>query len=252
MSDPGSVITRAISEADGPAVCGYVTAGYPDPGSFIPILEGVARAADVVEVGIPFSDPMADGLTIQQASHVALQHGVNLELVFEILEKLDLDAPHVFMGYYNPFLAYGLERLVERMSAVGTAGLIIPDLPYEESSTVTGLLESRGLGLIQLVAPTTPPERLARLAAVSRGFVYAVTTKGTTGGVGEFDTAVLDYLDRVKTVSSLPVLAGFGIRDRRQVEELSDHVDGVVVGSALIDAIDRGDDPAVFIEGLRP
>lgn len=252
MSDPGSAITQAITAADGPAVCGYVTAGYPDPDSFIPILEGVARAADVVEVGIPFSDPMADGLTIQQASHVALQHRVNLEMVFEILEGLDLDAPHVFMGYYNPFLAYGLERLVERMAAVGTAGLIIPDLPHEESGAVTGLLEEHGLGLIQLVAPTTPPERLARLAAVSRGFVYAVTTKGTTGGVGEFDTSVLDYLDRVKTVAPLPVLAGFGIRDRRQVEELSDHVDGVVVGSALIDAIDRGDDPAVFIEGLRP
>lgn len=252
MSDPGAVISDAIRAADGPALCAYVTAGYPDLAAFGHILEAVAGAADVVEVGIPFSDPMADGLTIQQASHVALEQGTNLDYVFDLLGDVELGAPHVFMGYYNPFLAYGLDRLVARMADVGTSGLIVPDLPYEESEDLRTLLEAVGLGLVQLVAPTTPAERLAKLAGVSRGFVYAVTTKGTTGGAGEFDSAVLEYLDEVKTVSDLPVLAGFGVRERRHVEELSAHVDGVVVGSALIDAIDAGEDPARFLSGLRP
>ncbi|MGD2060415.1 MAG: tryptophan synthase subunit alpha [Acidimicrobiia bacterium] len=252
MSEPGSAIATAIGNAGGSAICAYLTAGYPSPELFPAILQSVADVADVVEIGIPFTDPMADGQTIQQASHHALVQGINLDVVFSTLEGAELAAPHVFMGYYNPFLAYGLGRLVERMSAVGTAGLIVPDLPLEESGELTEMLESRGLGLIQLVAPTTPPPRLRKLADASRGFVYAVTTKGTTGGATSFDGDVLDYLDRVKAASRLPVLAGFGVRERAQVAALTGHVDGVVVGSALIDAIDRGEDPAEFLRALRP
>lgn len=252
MSDPAGAITSAIDDADGMALCAYLTAGYPEPGSFGPILESVARVADVVEVGIPFTDPMADGQTIQQASHQALERGVNLDVVFSSLESTVLEAPHVFMGYYNPFLAYGLDRLVDRMVDVGTSGLIVPDLPLEESNELTSMLEPRGLGLIQLVAPTTPSARLAKLASASRGFVYAVTTKGTTGRATTFDEEVLGYLDRVSAASDLPVLAGFGVREQAQVAQLSGHVDGVVVGSALIDAIDDGDDPGEFLTGLRP
>lgn len=253
MPEPAAAVTAAIEKAGGHALCAYLTAGYPDPSRFPSILESVAAEADVVEVGIPFTDPMADGQTIQQASHHALVQGINLDIVFDTLQKLgDLEAPHVFMGYYNPFLAYGLDRLVERMSEVGTSGLIVPDLPLEESAELTEMLERRDLGLIHLVAPTTPRERLRRLAGASRGFVYAVTTKGTTGGATAFDDTVLDYLDLVASVSALPVLAGFGVRERSQVAELAGHVDGVVVGSALIDAIDRGDDPAAFLAGLRP
>lgn len=252
MVEPAAAVTTAIEQADGHAICAYLTAGYPDPERFPSILESVAAEADVVEVGIPFTDPMADGQTIQQASHHALVQGINLDIIFDTLERVDLEAPHVFMGYYNPFLAYGLDRLVERMSAVGTSGLIVPDLPLEESSELKEMLESRDLGLIQLVAPTTPKERLRKLAEASRGFVYAVTTKGTTGGATSFDETVIDYLDLVASVSELPVLAGFGVRERSQVAELAGHVDGVVVGSALIDAIDRGDDAAGFLAGLRP
>lgn len=253
MNEPGAAVTTAIERAGRHAICAYLTAGYPSPEAFPAILRSVADAADVVEIGIPFTDPMADGQTIQQASHHALLQGINLDVVFSILEEIELAAPHVFMGYYNPFLAYGLDRLVERMSDVGTAGLIVPDLPLEESGELVDMLESHGLGLIQLVAPTTPSARLNRLADASRGFVYAVTTKGTTGGATAFDDGVLEYLDRVAAASPrLPVLAGFGVRDRAQVAELTGHVDGVVVGSALIDAIDRGEDPAEFLQSLRP
>jgi len=252
VSDVIAKVTAAIETAGGRAICAYLTGGYPDLDSFPQILAKVADAADVVEVGIPFTDPMADGQTIQQASHQALVNGVHLDYIFETLGAADLDAPHLMMGYYNPFLAYGLERLVDRMIEVGTSGLIVPDLPVEESVELIGLLEARGQGLVQLVAPTTPTERLAKLAEASRGFVYAVTTKGTTGRTTLFDDEVLAYLDRVKAASSLPVLAGFGVRERSQVEGLAGHVDGVVVGSALIDAIDRGEDPAAFLDGLRP
>ena len=252
MSEPAGRVTAAIEAAGGSAICGYITAGYPSPDEFAGLLTAVASAADVVEVGIPFTDPMADGQTIQQASHAALSRGVNLDVIFSTLESVQLDAPHVFMGYFNPFLAYGLDRLVSRMAEVGTSGLIVPDLPMEESAELALKLEERDLGLIQLVAPTTPDERLARLADSSRGFVYAVTTKGTTGRATSFDAEVLEYLARVKASSELPVLAGFGVREQAQVAELCRHVDGVVVGSALIDAIDRGDDPAAFITGLRP
>ncbi|HJS71600.1 MAG TPA: tryptophan synthase subunit alpha [Acidimicrobiia bacterium] len=252
MTEPAGAVTSAISEAAGQAICAYLTAGYPTLEAFPEILVEVAKVADVVEVGIPFTDPMADGQTIQQASHRALEQGVNLDWVFEAVGAANLAAPHLLMGYYNPFLAYGLERLVSRMAETGTAGLIVPDLPIEESAQLTAALEPREMGLVQLVAPTTPPARLRRLAAASRGFVYAVTTRGTTGGATNFDDEVLGYLDRVKSESPLPVLAGFGVRERDQVVELARHVDGVVVGSALIDAIDAGCDPARFIEDLRP
>jgi tryptophan synthase alpha chain len=252
MLEPVATITKAIEDADGHALCAYITAGHPTPEAFPGILSAVATSADVVEVGVPFTDPMADGLTIQQASHEALAHGVNLDSIFDTLEGADLTAPHVLMGYYNPFLAYGLNRLVARMGVAGTAGLIVPDLPLEESTELRSLLEIHGYGLIQLVAPTTPPDRLRTLAEASRGFVYAVATKGTTGGATRFDQEILAYLDRVKAVSALPVLAGFGVRERSQVVQLAGHVDGVVVGSALIDAIGRGDDPARFLADLRP
>lgn len=252
MSEPAEAVTSAITQADGPAICAYLTAGYPDLESFPDILRAVAGSADVVEIGVPFTDPMADGQTIQQASHRALTGGVNLDYIFETLKAVGLITPHLLMGYYNPFLADGLDRLLDGMVEVGSAGLIVPDLPLEEGAELVSLLEGRGKGLVQLVAPTTPDDRLVTLAGASRGFVYAVTTKGTTGSSTVFDQDVLDYLDRVAFVASLPVLAGFGVRERTQVAALAGHVDGVVVGSALIDAIDRGEDPASFLDGLRP
>lgn len=245
-------ITAAIESATGPAICAYLTAGFPNLNEFPDVLESVAAAADVVEVGVPFTDPMADGLTIQESSRVALSNGVNLPRILETLASLQLSAPTVLMGYYNPFLVFGLERLGLALDLGGAAGLIIPDLPLEESAPVSAILDSRGLALIQLVSPTTGDDRLRAITAASSGFVYAVTTTGTTGGAAALEPATLEYLDRVRDAASLPVLAGFGVRKRAQVEALAPHVDGVVVGSALIEAIDRGDDPGAFLRGLRP
>lgn len=251
MTDRGAEIAEAIRAADGPAICAYVTAGFPDLKSFPGILAEVAEAADVVEIGVPFTDPMADGLTIQKASHVALENGVTLEWILDLLTGIDLEAPALLMGYYNPFLAYGLDRLGDSLETAKVSGLIVPDLPLEESADLRNRLTRHLLAMVQLATPTTPPERLRAIAAASGGFVYAVTTRGVTGGNVQFTASDLEYLGRVRDASRLPVLAGFGIRDARQVAALAPFVDGVVVGSALIDSIEVGMDPGDFVSGLR-
>ncbi len=251
-SSGANAISSAIRAASGPAVCAYVTAGYPTLETFPSVLESVARSADVVEIGVPFTDPMADGLTIQQASHVALSNGVTLDWIFELLSGTDLAAPHLLMGYYNPFLAFGLDRLGRAMTGSRTSGLIIPDLPLEENGPVRDVVEPDGRALVQLVTPETSPGRLQRISNAGGGFVYAVTTTGVTGGEVRLPVEALQYLDRVRAASALPVLAGFGVRNRAQVTALALHVDGVVVGSALIEALSRGEDPGAFLDVLRP
>jgi len=254
MSDIGSAaITQAIERAHGPAICAYVTAGFPKRDGFSETLVSVARAADVVEVGVPFTDPMADGMTIQDASRVALEEGVTLEWILGLLAEIrhDLSAPVLLMGYYNPFLSHGLEPLAASLGSSGVSGLIVPDLPLEEAGPLGNALSSDGKALVQLVTPTTPPGRLERVARASSGFVYAVTMTGVTGGSLHVSQSDIAYLESVRAVSPLPVMAGFGIRTSDDVAALAPYVDGVIVGSALVDAIGRGVDAAAFIEGLK-
>ena len=252
MAERGAAaITRAIRAASGPALCAYVTAGYPSLQAFPEVLRSVAAEADVVEVGVPFTDPMADGLTIQESSRVALEAGVTLRWILDLLEaeRPGLPAPLILMGYCNPFLAHGLDRLGASLARSGVSGLIVPDLPLEESGLFLEVLDPFGIALVHLVAPTTPPARVARLASASTGFLYAVTTTGVTGGVA--GRADLEHVARVRNASSIPVLAGFGIRTREQVAAVASLVDGVIVGSALIEAIGRGEDAGEFLAGLR-
>jgi len=253
---PREVIADAIRRAAAggtPALVGFVTAGFPDRASFARQLAEVAQAADVVEVGVPFSDPMADGLTIQRSSRAALEQGVTLAWILETLAALSPRprAPLVLMSYLNPLLAHGLHRLPAEARTAGVSGFIVPDLPWEESAELRAALAREGLALVQLVTPLTPAARLAMLARQSQGFVYAVTATGTTGREVAIPDDVLDYLDRVRAVSDLPVCAGFGIRHAAQVERLAGHADGVIVGSALVDVIGQGGDAAAFLTGLR-
>ncbi len=249
----GRAIGDAILSAAerGPAVAAFLTAGFPDPDRFADTLRSVASEADVVEVGVPFSDPMADGMTIQRASRVALEAGVTLPWILDGIRSARPAAPVLLMSYLNPLLARGLEALAEEAAGAGVAGLIVPDLPWEESEELRDALEPRGLGLVQMVTPVTPPDRLAVLCGASRGFVYAVTRTGTTGAAVDV-APVLSFLDRVREVSPVPVLAGFGVRGPEQVRELAAHADGVIVGSALIETLERGEDPVAFLRSLRP
>ena len=160
-------------------------------------------------------------------------------------------APVLLRRYLNPLLAFGFDALPEAALRAGVSGFIIPDLPHEESGEIRSALDRRGLALVQMVTPVTPPERLRMLCEASSGFVYAVTMTGTTGRSVAVPDEVLAYMDRVRAVSPIPVCAGFGIRSREHVARMSGHVDGVVVGSALVEVLERGEDPAAFLRELR-
>lgn len=253
---PRDTISAAISAAaarGGPAVVGFLTAGFPTRASFRANVAAVAAGCDVVEIGVPFSDPMADGSTIQRASFAALANGVTLPWILEELGSLarPLPAPMLLMSYLNPLLAFGLEALPAAARAAGVAGFIVPDLPHEESAELAEALADQGLALVQMVTPVTPDARLAKLCGAARGFVYAVTMTGTTGKSVDVPDDVLAYMDRVKRYSKVPVCAGFGIRSREQVARLAKHVDGVVVGSALVETLERGGDVGSFLGSLR-
>jgi len=248
-------IADAIRAAgvDGPAIVAYLTAGFPRRENFLATLHAVADAADVVEIGVPFSDPMADGLTIQRSSRVALDQGVTLGWLLETLagSRDTIEAPLLLMSYLNPLLAFGLDALPAAAQRAGISGFIVPDLPLEESDELKGALSREGLALVQFVAPTTPPARAARLCAASEGFVYALTMNGITGKDAELPESTLAYLSRLKANAKVPVCAGFGIRNNGQVAKLAPHVDGVIVGSALVEVLERGEDAGAFIRGLR-
>jgi tryptophan synthase alpha chain len=255
VSTGSAAITAAIRgavQSDRPALVAFLTAGFPSREHFRAHLEAIASAADVVEIGVPFTDPMADGVTIQRASHAALGAGVSLKWILKQLAETHASgAPRLLMSYLNPLLAFGLQELPEAAARAGVAGFIVPDLPYEESAELGAALNARGLALVQMVTPVTPPERRRTLSAASQGFVYAVTMTGTTGRATAVPDEVIRYLDGVRSVAALPVCAGFGIRTREQVERLRGHVDGVIVGSALVECLERNEDPAKFLRALR-
>ena len=189
---------------------------------------------------------------IQRASLAALAQGVSLAWILEQIAAVrGLAAPLLLMSYLNPLLSFGIARLAECAARAGVSGFIVPDLPLDESRDLSAALAEHQLALVQMVTPVTEPQRLAQLCAASQGFVYAVTMTGTTGRNVAVPSGVLDYLDRVRAASPLPVCAGFGIRSREQVERLAGHVDGVVVGSALIEVLERGEDAGAFLRGLR-
>ncbi len=242
---------HAANAAKRPALVPFITAGYPEPGEFVNTLKEIAEVGDVIEIGIPFSDPMADGMTIQRSSFAALQNGVSLEWIFGELEMAgDLHTPLVMMSYLNPLLAFGYEDLAFRARATGVCAFIVPDLPFEECDALRQALEAEGLGLIQLVTPATPPDRLKMLCKASRGFVYAVTITGITGGATGLPDDLAHYLDKVTGVSHLPVCAGFGIRSGDDVASVGKHAAGAIVGSALVEILETGEDPRPFLRSL--
>ena len=252
---------HSAKAAGGTALVAYITAGFPNRETFLDLLKTVAAAADVVEIGVPFSDPMADGATIQRSSRIALEQGTSLNWILAALAELrstpsesgsrGTRTPLLLMSYLNPLLAFGFDKLPQAAAEAGIAGFIVPDLPYEECTDLRQALQASGLALVQFVTPVTPQERVKMLCDASSGFVYAVTMTGTTGKNVAMPQAVLDYFDRVKRVSPIPVCAGFGIRSREQAQRMAPHVDGIIVGSALVEVIERGADPAAFLRDLR-
>jgi tryptophan synthase alpha chain len=243
---------RAAAARGEPALVGFLTAGYPSREKFREHLQAVAAGADVVEIGVPFTDPMADGVTIQRSSHAAIAQGVSLRWILEELEAMPrLTTPLLLMSYLNPLLAFGIRKLADAATRAGVSGFIVPDLPLDESGEIRAALDAHQMALVQMVTPVTKPERMQQLCAGSQGFVYAVTMTGTTGKNVAVPAEVVKYLDRVRELATVPVCAGFGIRSREQVELLRGHVDGVVIGSALVEVLERGEDATEWLRKLR-
>lgn len=250
---PRERIADALRSAQSPALVAFLTAGYPDRQGFVTSLRSIAQAADAVEIGVPFSDPMADGVTIQRSSETAIRNGVTLQWILDELRaaKGTFDAPLLLMSYLNPLLAYGYERLADAAAAADVCGFMVPDLPWEECAPLREALTPHGIALVQFVTPATPEDRLGLLCEHSEGFVYAVTRTGITGGQTDMPADLADYLALVKKHSQLPVCAGFGVRSAEQVELIGAHADGVIVGSALVEVLEAHGDPAAFLHGLR-
>ncbi len=225
------------------ALMPYLTVGFPEPGStldLVPALE--AAGASLFELGMPFSDPLADGATIQRATQRALDHGINLSTCIETVATLrarGLQAPLLLMGYYNPLLRYGIERACADFAAAGGDGWIIPDMPPEESAQLHAAAAAHGLDLIMFVAPTTPDDRMAEIAARASGFIYVVSLTGVTGARASLSTNLATVIERLRRLTDLPLVVGFGISSPAHVAEVAQIADGAIVGSALIAQLEQ-------------
>jgi tryptophan synthase alpha chain len=243
------------------ALIPFVTAGDPDLATTEALLPALALAgADLIELGIPFSDPMAEGPTIQRASERALRAGASLRKVLQLVGRLRsrVDVPIVLMGYANNLLAMGEEEFAAAASEVGVDGLIVLDLPPEEGEDFHDALRARGIDPILLAAPTTQPARLEMLAKRTAGFLYFVSLTGTTGARQEISQTIEKEVRAVRAVSDVPVCVGFGVSTPEQAARIAAFADGVVVGSALVDRIERAASPdaaveaaAAFVEELK-
>jgi tryptophan synthase alpha chain len=223
------------------ALVAYLTVGFPTLRCFLKLVHTCQEAGvDIMELGVPFSDPLADGPTIQAASEQALRQGVSLPLVLEMVERLrreGISIPLVLMTYINPVLAYGIRAFGLKAKASGVDGVIVPDLPPEEAGEWVEAAYACGLGTIFLASPTSPPERIARIVEISTGFLYYVSLTGVTGARKRLPEDVTRPVRMIRTLTELPICVGFGISQAHQVREVVRQADGAVVGSALLDLI---------------
>jgi tryptophan synthase alpha chain len=254
-----SRITEAFKNK--PIFMPYFPLGYPDLDTSIDVIEAMAKnGADLMEIGLSFSDPLADGPVIQHATQIALEKGItvrkSLEAVKELRER-GVDTPLILMGYYNPMLAYGLEEFIRDAIEAGVDGFIIPDLPPEEAAEFETV--ANGLPLIRMLAPTTPPERMELVARNAEGFVYIVSVTGVTGERISLSDGLRELISSVREHTSVPVCVGFGIGTPEQAREVGALADGVIVGSACVKAVGNSDKPvetakqlaAEFSEALK-
>jgi tryptophan synthase alpha chain len=241
------------------ALMPYLTMGYPQLESalrLVPVL--IEAGADLIELGAPFSDPLADGATIQAAAQQALANGMTLSLCLEqaaALRHRGIEVPFMLMGYYNPIFQMGLDRFAQRAITAGIDGLIVPDLPPEEAGDLHSVLHAQGIDLINLLAPTSDDERVRLVTAQTSGFAYLVSLTGVTGARDHLPADLESFVARTRSTTDLPLAVGFGISTPAQAAQVARIADGVIVGSALIKAIGDSDEPVAaaraFIASLR-
>lgn len=234
---------RKRLEAGGKLFVPYLTAGLPSPQRFLELASDLASVSDAIEVGIPFSDPIMDGPVIQEASARALAGGVTVDRCFALLREMGryADAPVVVMTYFNPVHRRGIPGFVGGLAEAEVTGLIVPDLPHDESGELVSALDAKGIALVQLVSPTTPARRAATLARASHGYVYAVSTMGVTGERDALDEVARPVVERIRAATDLPILLGIGIGSGDQARQAAAVADGVIVGSAIMRRVIAGD-----------
>ncbi|HEX2914747.1 MAG TPA: tryptophan synthase subunit alpha [Chloroflexia bacterium] len=237
----------------------FVTIGYPELDTTTTLVPALFEAgADMVELGVPFSDPIAEGPTIQRSSFKALENGVTLRKCFETARAIRAksDKPFLFMGYYNPVFAYGVERYAAECAANGVDGLIIPDLPPEEAAEARAACDKVGLDLPAFVAPTSTPERISKAVKSASGFIYCVSLAGVTGARANLPEYLPDFIARVRAETDLPLVLGFGISKPEHFATVSPLVDGAIIGSALVDVLEKAapaeriNSATAFIKGI--
>ena len=255
MSAPASKLTERIQEAQAKgrvALIPFLPAGYPEKETFWQELVGLdTKGAAVIEIGMPFSDPVADGPVVERASLKALDNGVNLEWVLSELQKRRFRAGLVLMGYLNPVLQYGLERFAKDAAKAGVGGVILADLPYEEAAEIRAVLDAEGIALVPLVGLNTSAERMALYAKDAKGFAYFVSVLGTTGARESLPEEIRSKLEMARTVFDVPLALGFGLKHPDQLKQLNGLVDAAVFGSALIAHIDDGGTVGEFMDRWR-
>lgn len=223
----------------------FLTAGFPEPQATVELVRTLADAgADMIELGMPFSDPLADGPTIQYSSNVAISHGTNIDMIFEMVAEIreTSEIPINLMGYINPVLHYGVEDFCKKAASAGVDGLILPDVPPEEASVIESFIQDYGMYMIYLVAPNTTDHRMRLIDDLSHGFVYCVSVTGVTGARSgsEVERSVNRFIERVKAnIQKNPIMIGFGIKSHEDAVRISRRADGYFVGSALIDVIKK-------------
>ena len=234
---------QALKAAGESALAPFLTIGYPDLDTSLEVAKAVAESGgDLMELGIPFSDPLAEGPTIQRTSFKALQQGVNVRVSLDFTARLrreGVEVPLILMGYYNPFLRYGTELFARDAATAGADGLIVPDLPMEESGPFKELCEKHGLYIVPLLAPTSTDERIERACRGAEGFIYCVSLTGVTGARRDLATGIEPLVQRIRRHTVLPVLVGFGVSRADHVASIGRFADGAAVGSALMNAIDE-------------
>jgi len=255
-ADPLAARFAAWQAAGRRVLIPYLTAGYPAPEATVPLLGRLAAAgADLIELGVPFSDPVADGPTIQRSSQRALEQGVDLAWVLQRLREFRAahDTPVVLFTYLNPVLAYGAERFLADAVAAGADGVLLTDLPVGSDPELEAAFEQAPISLVRLLAPTSPPARAREIAGRAQGFLYYISRMGVTGARAALPPELAREVAAVRALSPVPVAVGFGISTPEQAAAVAKVADGIVVGSALIDALDRGgaEEAARFIAGLR-
>ena len=235
-----------------PAFMPYFPLGFPTPEASVDVLEALARGgADLIEVGLPFSDPLADGPVIQQATQIALKNGMTVARALAAVAALrarGVAIPLVLMGYYNPLLSYGLPRLAADAASAGADGFIVPDLPPEEAGEMLETLRATSLRMIHMIAPTTPPDRARRITQNAQGFLYLVSLTGVTGARSELPPGLQDFIATMRGLTSLPLCVGFGIATPAHALAVGRLADGVIVGSACVRAIGEAADPVAEAE----